>query len=185
MRNPAVFIDRDGVINRMIFKNGKPRAPDLVADFEFFPGVVEAIAGLRAAGFKTIVVTNQPDVARGWQIRENVDAMNEVVREKLGVDAIKVCFHDNADGCECRKPRPGMILEATHEFEIDLDRSYMIGDRRIDVEAGRSANCRASLLVDIDGTDSENVAAFRPDAVVRSLLEGAEWILRDALTVSR
>jgi D-glycero-D-manno-heptose 1,7-bisphosphate phosphatase len=144
----AVFLDRDGVINQTLFKNGKHLAPDTIETFLFFPGVKEAILALKAAGYLVIVVTNQPDVARGWQKKEVVDAMNEKVRRELAVDDLKVCFHTDEHQCECRKPKPGMITEAAKDWGIDLSSSYMIGDRDSDLEAGKAAGCVSYLVGD-------------------------------------
>lgn len=175
-KRPAVFLDRDGVINATIFRDGKPRAPDRVEDFAFLPGVEDAVARFRAAGFAIVVVTNQPDVARGRQTRERVDAMNALVRERLGVDSLKVCFHDSGDGCECRKPLPGMLLEAGRELGIDLGSSYMVGDREGDILAGRAAGCRASILIRSDASDEDD-SGLRENPEFDSLRSAADWIL--------
>jgi D-glycero-D-manno-heptose 1,7-bisphosphate phosphatase len=183
MARPAIFLDRDGVINRTIFRDGKARAPDRVEDFEFFPGVEAAVENLRAAGYLIVVVTNQPDVARGWQKRENVEAMNDLVRTRLNPDALKACFHDAVHACECRKPKPGMLNEAARELGIDFARSYMIGDRAGDLQAGRAAGCRTNLYIEpilpagetID--DPTNIIA---DARFTSLADAAKWILAQA-----
>lgn len=172
-RRKAVFLDRDGVINDTVFRDGKPRSPDHVNHFHFLPGVQEAAARLRGAGFLLVVVTNQPDVARGWLKRENVLAMNQKVFDVLRVDAVKACFHDNADHCVCRKPKPGMLLEAARELDIDLRQSFMVGDRFSDVEAGAAAGCRTILV----GEGDQVASPRKPDARVASLLEAAEWIL--------
>src|SRR5436305_1171096 len=99
---PAVFLDRDGVLNHMVLVEGVWRAPARLEDFTLFEGVADAVRGLRSAGYVAVVVTNQPDVARGWQRREIVEAMNERVLREVGVDRIEVCYHDSADDCECR-----------------------------------------------------------------------------------
>lgn len=169
----AVFIDRDGVINRTHFRDGKPRAPSTLEDFEYLPGVEEAIRTLREAGFLTIVVTNQPDVARGWQSRDVVEAMNRKVLDELQVDAVEVCYHDNIDDCLCRKPRPGMLTRSAESWEIDLGRSFMVGDRMSDIAAGSAAGC-VSILVEPSDADRD---APEPAARVSSLLEAARWIL--------
>ncbi len=174
----AVFLDRDGVINRTIFRDGKPRAPDSIEDFEFFPGVEAAVTRLRTAGYLIVVVTNQPDVARGWQKRENVDAMNAIVRERLAVDGLKACFHLDSHGCLCRKPLPGMLHEAATELGIDLSASFMVGDRRGDIEAGRAAGCRGNLFILSENlVGGEDPAIFGPTGMFPSLHEAAEWIL--------
>ncbi len=163
------------MLNRTVFRDGKPRAPDRPEEFEFFPDVEGAIADLRTAGFAIVVVTNQPDVARGWQTRANVEAMNAIVREKLAVDALKVCFHDSEANCACRKPLPGMLVEAARELEIDLVRSIMIGDRESDPRAGVAAGCGVNLFV--NARASENGPS---DGRFSSLGEAVSWILSQA-----
>lgn len=169
----AVFLDRDGVLNRTIFRDGKPRAPYTLEDFSLLDGVPEGIRLLRENQFDLIVVTNQPDVARGWVSREAVDAVNDKLRELIQVDDIKICFHDSKENCSCRKPRPGMLLEAARERDIDLKKSFMIGDRHSDVEAGIAAGCRTILIG--EGDHSANVS---PDFQFNSLLEAAQLIIR-------
>jgi D-glycero-D-manno-heptose 1,7-bisphosphate phosphatase len=171
----AVFLDRDGVINETVFRDGKPRAPDRVKEFRIFPGVREACERLRAAGFLLVVVTNQPDVSRGWLTRESVEAMNEIVARELRVDDIQVCYHDDADGCDCRKPKPGMLLKVARALDIDLRASFLVGDREGDIFASQAAGCVA-ILVGSDG------GAATPAARVRSLAEAAEWILDSGFT---
>lgn len=168
----AVFLDRDGVINKTIFRNGKHRAPDSPETFEFLPGVEEAARLLREAGFVLVVVTNQPDVVRGWQTRENVDTMNRMVAQALKTELVQVCFHDEPDDCDCRKPKPGMLLEAAEKLKIDLKASFMVGDRGIDVAAGHAAGCRSILVGTGCGDPKQG-----PDHEATSLLEAARWIL--------
>jgi len=169
----AVFLDRDGVINRAVLRDGLPTPPRSVQDLEILPGVPEALASLKAAGFRLVVVTNQPDVARGTQTREAVEALNDVLRRSLPLDGVKVCYHDDADGCSCRKPAPGMILEAARELGADLSRSYMVGDRWKDVEAGRRAGT-TTILVENDYPEKK---PGNPAARVSNLKEAADWIL--------
>jgi D-glycero-D-manno-heptose 1,7-bisphosphate phosphatase len=170
---PAVFLDRDGVINRAVIRGGRPYPPARLEDFELLPGVVEAAADLRSAGFALVVATNQPDVAAGRQDRAVVEAMHAQMRARLDLDAIKVCYHVDADGCTCRKPLPGMLLEAAAEWSLDLARSFMVGDRWRDVEAGRAAGCRTIL---VGGGYGECLPA-PPDATASSLREAARLIL--------
>ncbi|MEB3328497.1 MAG: HAD family hydrolase [Candidatus Sericytochromatia bacterium] len=173
MTRAAVFLDRDGVINRATVRDGLPRAPRDVASLEVLPGVPEALTALRKAGHVLVVVTNQPDVARGTLTRASVEAIHEVLRATLPLDTILACFHDDADGCGCRKPRPGMLLEAARTHRIDLTRSHMVGDRWRDVEAGRRAGCRTYL---VDHGYEEALPA-PPDHRVGSLQEAASLIL--------
>jgi len=169
----AVFLDRDGVINRALVRNGRPYAPVSLAELEFLPGVAEAVGKLKQAGFKIIVVTNQPDVATGLLSSETLAAMHERVSLELAVDDIKVCYHVDEDRCECRKPKPGMLLEAAAQSSLDLERSYLVGDRWRDIAAGRAAGCKTILI----RCDYDEQQADRPDAVVESLLEASELIL--------
>ncbi len=171
MKKRAVFLDRDGVINQTVWKMGKPRAPYTLEEFSFCAGVAEAISFLKEEGFVLVVVTNQPDVARGWVTREAVDLVNNYVSESLNLPDIRACFHTDTDRCECRKPRPGMLLEAAKEHNIDLSKSFMVGDRISDVEAGRSAGCRTVLIGEADAEGA------RPDLVSSSLLLAASWIV--------
>ena len=142
----AVFLDRDGVINRAIVRDGKPYPPGSSDQVEILPSVEEALSALRRAGYLLIVVTNQPDVARGTVARSVVDEINNSLKCALPIDAIITCFHDSADQCDCRKPRPGMLLEAAKTFDIDLSSSYMVGDRWRDVVAGQRAGCRTFFI---------------------------------------
>ncbi len=169
----AVFLDRDGVINRAVVRGGRPYPPDSLADLEILPGVPEALERLRAAGFVNVVVTNQPDVATGRQRRETVEAIHGYLVSVLAVDAVKVCYHIDADGCACRKPRPGMLLEAAQELGIDLAASFMVGDRWRDVGAGQAAGCQCYF---IDCGYGENRPA-PPYVAVKSLVEAAGLIL--------
>jgi D-glycero-D-manno-heptose 1,7-bisphosphate phosphatase len=173
MARRAVFLDRDGVINRALVREGRPYPPQRLDELELLPGVVDAAISLRAAGFVLVVVTNQPDLARGIQRREVVEAMHERIRYLVPVHGFKVCDHGDAECCSCRKPRPGMLLEAAAEWSLDLRRSYMVGDRWRDVSAGRAAGCRTFLV----GDGSGESFADAPDAVVGSLLEASVLIL--------
>jgi len=172
----AVFLDRDGVLSRSLLRDGKPMAPTKVEEFDLLPGVVGAVNRLHAAGFLLVVVTNQPDVTTGVTKREAVLEMHERLYQWLPVDDIKVCYHVEADGCDCRKPKPGMLLEASRERGIDLKSSWMIGDRWRDVAAGKSAGCR-TILVECSYAERK---AEAPDFTVQSLPEAAEIILKSA-----
>ena len=170
----AVFLDRDGVINRAVVKNGKPFPPASLDAFEFLPGVESAANALRNAGFLIVVVTNQPDVATGVQAREVVESMHKKLHDAAICDDIKVCYHTDDDDCYCRKPKPGMLLEAAKEWQIALPRSFMVGDRWRDVAAGKAAGCQTYF---IDYQYSEQ-SAEKPDAVVASLEEASKLILQ-------
>jgi D-glycero-D-manno-heptose 1,7-bisphosphate phosphatase len=171
----AVFLDRDGVLNRAIVKDGRPYSPQSPAEVEIPDDAPAALQALRAAGLLLVCVTNQPDVARGLQRREVVETINAAVHTALPLDDLLVCYHDDADACDCRKPQPGLLLEAAGRHGIDLDASFMIGDRWKDVEAGRRAGCTTLL---IDHGYSEPLPPGRPpDWTARSLAEAAAWIL--------
>lgn len=171
----AVFLDRDGVINRPIIKHGKPYSPSSLEEFDILPGVGKALEKLREAGFLLICVTNQPDVARGKQSREVVDAIHRYLLESLVLDEILVCYHDDGDECGCRKPLPGLLLRAAEQYAIDLEKSFMVGDRWRDMEAGKNAGCRTIFM---DYGYMERGPSFPPEQVVSSLAEAAEWILK-------
>ena len=142
----AVFLDRDGVINQTVFYRGKQRAPRNLAEWQWMPQLHETLAVLRSRGYLLVVCTNQPDVSRGWQTREQVDAFHELVMRELPVARVYACFHDNDHDCACRKPEPGMLLDAKRDFGIDVSRSFMVGDREGDILAGRAAGCQTIHL---------------------------------------
>ena len=169
----AVFLDRDGVINASVVRDGKPYPPATPEELEILPGVPEALARLRAAGYLLIVVTNQPDVARGTARRETIDAMHARLRGELPLDAIYACFHDDADDCACRKPKPGMLVNAAKDHGIELPMSYMVGDRWRDLEAGLAAGCQG-IFVD-RGYNERRPTTFAVS--VAGLPEAAAWIL--------
>lgn len=177
----AVFLDRDGVINRAVVRDGKPYAPTTIEEFELLPGVEHAIHALRNAGLLIIVTTNQPDVATGLQRQEIVEAMHDKLRAAKLCDDIRVCYHSDVDGCECRKPKPGMLKEAAHQWQIDLARSFMVGDRWRDVAAGKAAGCYTFF---IDYGYREPLLDI-PDAVIGSLEEAAKLILQEHLFPKR
>ena len=142
----AVFLDRDGVLNHSEVVDGKPYAPRKLDEFIIENEAYESTKLLSQAGFLLIVVTNQPDVGNGLVTHEIVQAMNQKLMEELPLDDIKVCFHSQSEKCSCRKPKPGMIKTAALEFNIDLEKSYMIGDRWSDICAGRAAGCFTILI---------------------------------------
>lgn len=170
----AVFLDRDGILNNVVLREGRPYPPASVEEMTFLPGAVEAVATLRGAGYRVIVVTNQPDVAKGIQRREVIEAMHERIRQTFAVDDIKVCYHTDDDGCACRKPKPGMLLEAAKEWALDLKQSFMVGDRWRDIEAGKVAGCKTILVQ----RDYRERCVVSPDAVVRSVCEAGVLIQR-------
>ena len=173
----AVFLDRDGVLTRALVRDGNAYAPVTPAEMEIDEEAAGALARLKAAGFLLIVVTNQPDVARGVIRRADVEAMHRTLRAALPLDDCRVCYHDDGDGCDCRKPLPGMLRRAAAEHGIDLARSFMVGDRWRDVDAGAAAGCRT---VWIDRGYRERAPGHAADARVESLAGAAQWIAEQA-----
>ena len=172
----AVFLDRDGVIIRAVVRNGKPYAAQSVAELAILPGVPEALQQLRAAGFVNVVATNQPDVGAGKLPRATVEAMHARLAQTLAIDAFKVCYHTEAEDCACRKPKPGMILDAARELGLDVGKSFMVGDRWRDVGAARNAGCQA-LFIDYSYDEKR---PEKPYVAVNSLADAAEFILRSS-----
>ena len=171
----AVFLDRDGVINQAIVRDGKPYPPSGVSELKIVEGAAEALRDLKRAGFLLIVVTNQPDIARGTRSPVSVDAIHQALRETVPLDDVFVCPHDDADHCDCRKPLPGLLLRAAEKHDIDMQHSFMVGDRWRDVDAGSSAGC-ATVWIDYGYREKRSVA--EPSATVDSIRAAADWILR-------
>ena len=142
----AIFLDRDGVINKTIIKNGLPFAPTSFDLLEILPGVKESILRLKKLNFVCLVVTNQPDVSRGIIEKKTVVKINNYLRDEIKLDDFFVCYHDDHDNCKCRKPKSGLLLDAGKKWDINLKKSYMIGDRWKDIEAGKCAGCKTCLL---------------------------------------
>ena len=176
-QHAAVFLDRDGVLNEAILRDGKPYPPKTPEEMKLTSGASKLLTRLKANGFLLLVVTNQPDVARGSQERELVEQMELRLRSQLPLDDVLTCYHDDEDNCDCRKPRPGLMLRAAQRYGIDLSRSYMIGDRWRDIDAGAKAGVRT---VWIDQGYAERAPAAAPSARVQSLSEAVDWILQDA-----
>ena len=175
---PAVFLDRDGVIVIPEFRDGRSFAPLRLEDFKLYPDAAPSLGRLKREGFLLAVVTNQPDVGHGRILRTEVEAMHEILQGELPIDALKACFHRQDEHCDCRKPKPGMILAAAHELGIDLAKSFMVGDRGSDVAAGRAAGC-TTIFIDL-GYDEP--APDAPDHVVRSVAEAAQIIIQTTAT---
>jgi D-glycero-D-manno-heptose 1,7-bisphosphate phosphatase len=152
---------------RTTVQEGVPTAVHRLAELEILPGVAAALHSLRQAGFVLIVVTNQPDVARGTLDRQTVEEMHALLRRDLDIDEVACCYHDDPDGCACRKPRPGLLIDAAERLGIPLRRSFVVGDRWRDVEAGKRAGCRTILLrrpYSGDGVQADFEAADLADA---------------------
>ena len=169
----AVFLDRDGVLNRAIVRDGKPFPPRSLDEMEILDEAREACRLLRQAGFVLICVTNQPDVSRGGLATSDLARFNDLVRRELGLDDVRICTHDDADHCHCRKPKPGLLTKAAEDFGVDLESSYMIGDRWRDIAAGKSARC-TSIFIDRGYAERR---PENPDFTTGSVVDGARWIL--------
>ena len=157
IKNNAVFLDRDGVLNKSIVINKKPYAPKTYEEFQLLPGVKRSLVSLKDLGFLIIVVTNQPDVGNGYVEKKVVQKMNSKLSNELPVDSIKVCYHKQTDECLCRKPKPGMLIDSAIEYNIDLGESFMVGDRKSDIEAGTEAGCKTIFI------DNGYIKGEKPD----------------------
>ena len=172
----AVFLDRDGVLNRSIVRNGVPCAPRSLEEMEIYPEAAAALEALKRAGFLLICVSNQPDVARGTLQPAEAAAMEDKLRATLPLDDVLVCPHDEPDGCDCRKPRPGLLRRAAERHGIDCRQSWMVGDRWRDVDAGAAAGCRT---IYVDRGYRERDPENHPVATVGSVAAAAEFILAE------
>lgn len=170
----AVFLDRDGVLNDAVVRDGLPYPPASVNEMTIATGAPVALAQLKARGFMLCVVSNQPDVARGTQTEAEVTAINDALAAVLPIDAFYMCFHDSADKCDCRKPLPGLMQRAARAHGISLPESYLVGDRWRDVDAGARAGC-TTVLIDFGYT--ERKPEQPPDIVVDSILAAAQAIV--------
>ncbi|HEX5214642.1 MAG TPA: HAD family hydrolase [Vicinamibacterales bacterium] len=168
-----MFLDRDGVLNEHVLRNGRPLPPPDRDSLKIVAGAAAALDVLHDAGFFLVCVTNQPDIARGTQTRAVVESINAAVRAALPLDDFRMCPHDTADGCACRKPKPGMLLESAAAHNLDLTRSFMVGDRWSDIHAGRRAGCRTVLIGTGYGEPRDEAVA---DATVASIADAAAWI---------
>jgi D-glycero-D-manno-heptose 1,7-bisphosphate phosphatase len=174
----AVFLDRDGVLNEAVVRNGKPFAPASLAELQIPPGTKDALLQLKKQEFLLLGITNQPDVSRGSQKRDVVEEINRHLQSQLPLDGIFTCYHDDEDACDCRKPQPGLLLRAAEQYGIDLRRSFLAGDRWRDIDAGVRAGCRT---IWIDRGYAERPPTGAPDIRVASLPEAADWILRNVM----
>lgn len=169
----AVFLDRDGVLNLAINREGRPYPPKNVSEVRILPGVTEALELLRFANFELIVVTNQPDVARGTSTIKEVSEINTYISNLLNLKYFYICYHDDSDQCDCRKPKPGLLIQAAIALDIELAASYMVGDRWRDIAAGQEAGC-GTYFIDNNYDESGPKSPF---ITVTSLLEAAQQIM--------
>ena len=171
-----MFLDRDGVVNAAVVREGRPYPPASLAETVLVEGVEGSLARLKERGFLLVVVTNQPDVGRGTTRRENVDEIHRYLASRLPLDDFFACYHDDEDNCGCRKPQPGLLLEAAKKYQIDVARSYMVGDRWRDIGAGTAAGCRTVL---IDRRYNERGPEAQPDIHVDSISQAVDRILEE------
>ena len=165
---PAIFLDRDGIINKAIVKNGLPYPPGDNDEFEFCNNIEELIIYLKKLGYMIFVVTNQPDVKRGNTSKDLVEEFNNKIKKKFPqISEILVCFHDDSDNCKCRKPLPGMVLELAKKYSINLPKSYFIGDRYKDIECGINSGCK-TIFIDMGYLEA---LTYKPTVIMQSLLE--------------
>ena len=154
-RRIGVFLDRDGVICKLVNDHGVLRSPRSMPEFQFVDGVIEFLDRLRELDIEVAVVTNQPEVKRNLVRKELVEQFHQMIRERTGIEHFFVCWHDDDDTCNCRKPKPGLLFQAAEELGVDLSGSYMLGDRQKDMDAARAAGCRGILV----GRDGQSVKA--------------------------
>jgi D-glycero-D-manno-heptose 1,7-bisphosphate phosphatase len=174
----AVFLDRDGVLNAAQVREGRPYPPQSLAELLIYDEARTACRLLKSAGYMLICVTNQPDLARGNADRDQVEKLNQTIAAALELDAVRMCPHDDADQCQCRKPKPGLLVAAAREFGIDLSVSVMVGDRWRDVEAGQAAGCR-TIFIDRGYDERQPVTTDYRSA---DILDAANWICRHGPT---
>ena len=172
----AVFLDRDGVLTRSLVRDGKGYAPTTIEQFEILPEAAEACRLLKEKGFVIVVVTNQPDVGRGIISEETLEKMHNKLKKHLPIDDILVCTDPSESPGPRRKPAPGMLFEAAEIWGIDLLNSYIIGDRKGDIDAGDAAGCRG-IFIDHEYREEKPRA---PAATVQNVLDGARWILQNS-----
>ena len=173
MANRAVFIDRDGTMAKDVNYCRRPE------DFVLFPNTARAIKLLNEHGFKVIVVTNQSGIARGYFTEETLSQIHKKMKQELAeegarVDGIYYCPHHPDDNCDCRKPKPKLVLQAAREHDIDLKRSFVVGDLSMDIELGKAAGCKTILLRNLPQEDT----GVSPDCIASDLLEAARYVLR-------
>jgi histidinol-phosphate phosphatase family protein len=189
--NRAVFLDRDGVINEMVYNSefGTVDSPLNPNEFKLLPRVAEAIAKLNRLNFKVIVISNQPAIAKGKTTQANLNAVNQKMVDLLGekaawIDRAYYCYHRKEDMCKCRKPNIGLVLEAQKDFDVDLSKSYVVGDSLTDIQTGKRAGCKSIMLgtLKCDLCKYMDATGVKPDLIVPDLYEAVEQIAREVKT---
>ena len=171
----AVFFDRDGVLNASVVVNGKPFSPRSLDELYIYDEAIIACKLLAKRNISYFGVTNQPDIARGMTTAYEVGLLCDHVRHELGIVDIYICPHDDGDNCNCRKPRPGLLIQAANYHKINLKGSYMVGDRWRDIDAGQIAGCK-TIFIDRGYVEKKPA---NPDFVTDNTLAAVQWILGD------
>jgi len=173
-KNKAVFLDRDGVINKPKVINGLPYPPSSLLELELYEDVSVSVMKLKNYGYKVFIVTNQPDIARGNVTLSDVNLIHDYLSNILDIDDIYMCTHDSSQNCMCRKPKPGLLLKAAKDHNINLNESYMIGDRWRDVGAAQKAEC-TPIFIDRGYSetqpDGEFIKATSVESAINFILE--------------
>ena len=168
----AIFLDRDGTLNKAYIENGLPISPSSLNKFKIIKGVKKSINRLKKLNFLCILITNQPDVFRGKISKKTVVKMNSYIKKKIKLDDMFVCYHDNEHNCSCRKPKPGLLLKASKKWKIDLKKSFMIGDRWKDILAGKKVGCKTIFI----NNNYKNDKKVKADFTFKSLLKAVNKI---------
>ena len=177
----AVFLDRDGVINAAVVLDRKPYSPKNFAGIKILDGVIEAIKSLMAQNFIPVIITNQPDITRKIITESDLISMHKIISKKTQIKHFYVCPHDEKDLCECRKPKPGLITQAAKELQLDLNSSFLVGDRWRDIAAAQALNIE-SFFIDYSYAEKQ---PSKPYTRVSSLLEVSKILaerIRDDFT---
>jgi D-glycero-D-manno-heptose 1,7-bisphosphate phosphatase len=169
----AIFLDRDGVINQAKIIDGKPYSPNSIDELILLPKVFDALKILKKAGFFLFVITNQPDVSRGFVKKKSIEKIHKFLKKIFPIDDIFVCFHDDDENCNCRKPNPGNIYKAIKKYNIDISSSFIIGDRWKDIEAGKKVGCK-TIFIDYNYKEKRPVSF---DFKVNSLYDASKIII--------
>jgi D-glycero-D-manno-heptose 1,7-bisphosphate phosphatase len=169
----AIFLDRDGVIIKVSIENGIPHPPESIHEVEFCEGAISALQELKNTDFEIIVVTNQPDVARGKTSLKKVLEIHNFIEEATTISKFYICPHDDSDGCMCRKPLPGLLRSAADELNINLKQSIIIGDRWKDITAGQAVGCTC-FFINANYSEKKPIPPF---VEVKSLRDAVNLIL--------
>jgi D-glycero-D-manno-heptose 1,7-bisphosphate phosphatase len=145
-KKKAIFLDRDGILNESIVVNGKPLSPRKISEVLIPNGIDKKLLEFKKKDYLLVCVTNQPDVARGTIDMNDVDKLNNFLKIRLSIDYFYVCPHDDNDYCGCRKPKSGNLIQAAKDHNIDLTKSFIVGDRWKDIAAGKAVNCKTAFV---------------------------------------